>query len=334
MNIMKKKTDDKQWEVVVNPNAGKQKGEKDWGTISGLLRENGIPFHASFTTGPGHAIELTRDAIAGGARNFIVVGGDGTMNEVVNGIFGKHNVPTQDFVLGMISVGTGNDWGRMFAIPPEYDKAVQTIKREETFLQDAGLVRYLQDTEKKERYFINIAGLGFDAVVVRKSNRQKQNKRSGLIIYMRNLLTTLASYRHTQTRIRIDDAYLIDDVFTISIGIGKFTGGGMMQTPYARADDGYFDLTVVRRMKKMEIVRSLKRLYDGTILEHPKVSGFRGKKIQIDSDPPIHLEVDGESLGHSPIEMKILPRRIQVITGKDFIPNPVEVKEPAGFQTS
>ncbi|NOY37609.1 MAG: diacylglycerol kinase family lipid kinase [Chlorobi bacterium] len=322
------------WEVIVNPNAGKQKGRKDWEKISALLRENEIFFQSVFTEGPGHAIELTCEAIGRGSRHFIVVGGDGTMNEVVNGIFGKHHIPTQDFVLGMISVGTGNDWGRMFCVPSEYADAVKTIRQGKTFYQDAGLVRYYQDTQEKSRYFLNIAGMGFDAVVVRKCNRQKQNGKSGVMLYFKNLLTSLASYSHTHTRIRIDDAVLIDDVFTISIGIGKFTGGGMMQTPHALADDGFFDLTVVRRMKKMEIVRSLKKLYDGTILEHPKVSGFRGKKIHIDSEPPIHLEVDGESLGHSPIEIEILHRRIQVITGKKFVSAPVTAKVPAGFQTS
>jgi len=329
---MNNDTGQNRWEVIVNPNAGRQKGKKDWKYISDLLRENGFSFNASFTTGPGHAIELTCEAIAAGTRKFIVVGGDGTMNEVVNGIFGKHKIPTQDFVLGMISVGTGNDWGRMFSVPSDYEGAIQIIKDGQTFFQDAGLVRFYQDGQEESRYFLNIAGLGFDAVVVKKSNRQKQNKRSGVMVYFKNLITTLASYRHTHTRIRIDDTILIDDVFTISIGIGKYTGGGMMQTPHALADDGYFDLTVVRRMKKMEIIRCLKKLYDGTILEHPKVSGFRRKKITIDSDPPIHVETDGESLGQSPIEMVILPRRIQVITGEEFDPEPSNAEVPVGLQ--
>lgn len=324
--------DTNHWAVIINPNAGRQKGRKEWNHIAELLKKYDLPFKASFTAGPGHATELTCAAIDAGARRFIVVGGDGTMNEVVNGIFGKHNIPTREFVLGMISVGTGNDWGRMFSVPNDYEGAVQTIRNGKTFFQDAGLVRFYQNEKQSSRYFINIAGLGFDAVVVRKSNMQKLNKRSGAVVYFKNLLTTLASYRHTHTRVQIDDTVLIDDVFTISIGIGKFTGGGMMQTPHAVADDGYFDLTVVRRMKKMEILRSLKMLYDGTILEHPKVSGFRGRKIFIDSNPPIHLEVDGESLGVSPIEMEILSRKIQVITGADFISSKEATELPSGLR--
>lgn len=88
-----------------------------------------------------------------------------------------------------------------------------------------------------------------------------------------------------------------------------------MQTPNAIPDDGLFDLTVIKKMRKIEVIRSLKRLYDGTILDHPKVESYTGKKITINSDPEIHVEVDGESLGHSPIEFDIVPRCVQVITG-------------------
>lgn len=320
------------WEVIVNPNAGRKKGARDWQRIAGLLDQYGFQYRTSFTEGCGDAITLTRAAIQQGGRYFIVVGGDGTMNEVVNGILLQKEVASKEFVLGMISVGTGNDWGRMFDVPTDYEGAIKIIREGRVFLQDAGLVTYNQDGEVKQRYFLNIAGLGFDAVVVHKTNKKKENRQSGMMIYMKNLLTTLASYRHTHTRIHIDESILIDDVFTISIGIGKYTGGGMMQTPHALADDGYFDLTVVRRMGKMEIIRSLKRLYDGTILEHPRVSGFRGKKISIESNPPIKLEVDGESLGESPIGIQILPREIQVITGNGFASVPANAEAPVGLQ--
>ena len=301
--------------VIVNPNAGKSKGKKDWEKISGLLKNEGFIFDSVFTKQRHHAIELSRENIEKGYRKIIVVGGDGTMNEVVNGVFGQKKVAVSEIILGMITVGTGNDWGRMFNIPVDYAEAVSTLKKCATFMQDAGIVKYYTGEKRESRYFINIAGLGFDALVVEKTNRQKDRGRKGVLLYFWNILANLLYYKFTITEITVDGQHVKNETFTISIGIGKYTGGGMMQTPNAIPDDGLFDLTVIKRMRKGEIIRSLKRLYDGTILDHPKVESYTGKKITINSEPEIHLEVDGESLGHSPIEFDIVPKSVQVIAG-------------------
>jgi len=301
--------------VIVNPNAGKGKGKKDWEKISGLLKIEGFSFEYVFTKQKHHAIELSRENIEKGYRKIIVVGGDGTMNEVVNGVFGQNKVPVAEIILGMITVGTGNDWGRMFNIPVDYAEAISTLKRCTTFMQDAGIVKYYTGEKGESRYFINIAGLGFDALVVEKTNRQKDRGRKGALLYFWNILANLIYYKFTITEITVDGQHVKNETFTISIGIGKYTGGGMMQTPNAIADDGLFDLTVIKKMRKGEIIRCLKRLYDGTILDHPKVESYTAKKIIINSEPKIHLEVDGESLGHSPIEFDIVPKSVQIITG-------------------
>ena len=128
------------WEVIVNPNAGRKKGARDWQRIANLLDQYRFQYRTSFTEGCGDAITLTRAAIKQGARYFIVVGGDGTMNEVVNGILSQKEVASKEFVLGMISVGTGNDWGRMFDVPTDYEGAIKIIREGRVFLQDAGLV--------------------------------------------------------------------------------------------------------------------------------------------------------------------------------------------------
>ena len=304
-----------EWQVIVNPNAGRKKGQKDWHIISDLLTQFGISFNHFFTEAKHHAIQLAFDIINKGHRKILVVGGDGTMNEVVNGAFLQQKILTPDLILGMITVGTGNDWGRMFNIPMDYESAIKVIKNENTFLQDTGVIKFFSGTDVKERYFINMAGLGFDAIVTKRSNRQKEKGHSSKMLYFWTLLRSLLSYKHTNTSIEIDGKKIKNDTFTISLGIGKYSGGGMMQTPEAIADDGLFELTLVKNMRKGEIIRSLKRLYNGTILDHPKVEGYTGKKIKIDSDPLIHVEVDGESLGHSPIEFDILPRSINIVQG-------------------
>ncbi len=320
---MPDKTD--HWYIIINPNAGKRRGAKDWHSISQLLTGADIRFELVFTKHPHHAIFLTKEAIAAGWRKFVVVGGDGTMNEVVNGILEQQLVPSSDIRLGMISIGTGNDWARMFGIPFDYAGAVETIRRERTFLQDAGLVKYYQNGIRHHRYFINIAGLGFDAIVVQKANLRKEKGKSGMMVYLRTILTTLASYRHTHTTLNLDGREFSDDVFTISIGIGKYSGGGMIQTPEAVADDGYFDITVIRKIGKLDIIRNFKMLFNGRLPEHPKVTTCRAEKILIDSTPEIHLEVDGESLGHSPIEIEILQKGIKIVAGEDFLSENSEI---------
>jgi YegS/Rv2252/BmrU family lipid kinase len=305
-----------EWLVIVNPNAGHGKGKKDWNKISLLLQKYELPFKFLFTEKKLHAIELVKDSIVAGYRNIIAVGGDGTLNEVVNGAFTQSVCPTRDIVLGMIPVGTGNDWGKMFGIPDEYEETVKIIKENKLFAHDTGVITYNLGKVPEKRYFLNIAGLGFDARVVKRTNIQKDKGKSGKAIYFYNLLKSLIAYKNIKTEVIIDGQKIIDDTFTISIGIGRYSGGGMRQTPNAIPDDGLFDITIIGKMRKAEIIMNLKKLYDGTILDHPKVKGFTCKNIKIDSDPLIYVQGDGESLGHTPVEFNIIPKSIRIVYGE------------------
>ncbi|MFO7999062.1 MAG: diacylglycerol kinase family lipid kinase [Bacteroidales bacterium] len=301
------------WLVVVNPNAGTRKGERDWNKISGLLDKNGLDYHPVFTERRLHAMKLTVEFIQRGFRKIIVVGGDGTMNEVVNGIFKQKSVPTAEIILGMISVGTGNDWGRTFNIPTEYAEAIRIIHQGSTLVQDAGIVKYQNTHCEKTRFFINMAGLGFDGLVAQKTNQDKDLGHSNPFVYIKNLISSLFSYKSSQIKVTVDDVVITDKIFSIGIGIGQYNGGGMRQTPDALPDDGLFDVTLIKDMKKWSVIKSLRRLYNGTIGQHKRVETFVGKFIRIESDIPVLLETDGESLGHSPFEFQIVPKSIQVI---------------------
>lgn len=301
------------WMVIVNPNAGHGKGKKDWKQISSLLNKYNFEYDYCFTECPFHAIDITKEALKKGFRKFIGVGGDGTVNEIVNGIFDQEIIPTTDITIATITVGTGNDWGRMFDMPAIYEETIKIIAEGNTTIHDAGICLYHKDDKEEKRYFINIAGLGFDALVVKRTNRQKERGKKGKAIYMWNLLMSLLVYRNIHTDVEIDGEKISNQTFTISLGIGKYSGGGMMQTPHAVHDDGLFDITIIKRMRKGEIIRNLKRLYDGSIYDHPKINWYRGKDIKINSDPEIYVEADGESLGSSPIEFRIIPKCINVI---------------------
>ena len=268
-------TDPKEWLVIVNPNAGNGMGKKDWEKISAFLKKEGLLFIVNFTESKGHAIDLTQKAISDGFRKIITVGGDGTLNEVVNGVFKNNSCLTTDVALALIPVGTGNDWGRMFGIPLDYEKAVRIIKDDKRMLHDVGQVSFYNGNVKSNRYFINIAGLGFESVVVKKTNFQKEKGHGGKLIYFYNLLTSLLSYKNTKAEINIDGEIIHADIFSLNVGNGRYCGGGMRQTPRALPDDGLLDVTIINGMGKFEIIRNLKILYDGTILRHPKIDGYK-----------------------------------------------------------
>jgi YegS/Rv2252/BmrU family lipid kinase len=316
---MNKNPDSNEWLVIVNPNAGNGKGRKDWEKISSCLKTNELTWVEHFTERKGHAITLTIESIAAGYRKIICVGGDGTLNETVNGIFNQGICPTKDITLGLIPVGTGNDWGRMFGIPLDYMGAVKIISENKTMLHDTGKVSCYAGNNKSERYFINIAGLGFESVVVKKSNIQKDNGRSGKAIYFYNLLMSLISYRNTKAEIVIDGNKSEASIFSLNVGNGRYCGGGMRQTPLALPDDGLLDVTVIKEMGKFEIIRNLGMLYDGTILNHPKVASYKCKNVMVSSASDLYVEADGESLGHTPAEFNIIPLSINIVYGTKII---------------
>ena len=305
-----------EWCAIFNPNAGNGKGSKDRDRISDVLSRNGIKFTSLTTTGRGHATEFTRDILARGIRKIISVGGDGTLHEIINGVFTQDHCHPKDVTIGLIPVGTGNDWGRMFGIPLVYEGAAGVIKEGKTLLHDIGVIDYFSGSEKLRTFFINIAGLGFEAAVIKRTNRQKEKGRSGKAIYFINLLASLISYSNTPVEITIDGETRKTKAFSINIGNGRYCGGGMRQTPDALPDDGLLDITVIKELGKLEIIRSLSMLYDGTVLSHPKIDGFRTTALKVISDNTLLIEADGELLGHTPAEFGIIPSAINIIYGK------------------
>jgi len=312
---MENNQENQEWFAVVNPNAGNGKGKKDWARISELFQKNNIQMVSKSTEKRGQAINYTRELIGDGYRKIIAVGGDGTLNEIVNGVFTQDHCSPKDIILSMIPVGTGNDWGRMFGIPLVYEGAVQVIKEGKLMLHDIGVVSYYEGERKEKRYFINIAGLGFESVVVKKTNKQKDRGKSNQAIYFYNLLSSLITYRHALADITIDGRKSTSKIFSINVGNGRYCGGGMRQTPDALPDDGLLDITVIRDMGRFEIIKSLKLLYDGTILSHPKVDGYRGNNLAVSSESLLYLEADGESLGHTPAEFSIIPSAVNIVYG-------------------
>lgn len=307
------------WFLVVNPRAGGGKGRVDWPTIKGLLKAYKVEFDYAFTEHKHHAVEITVKAINNGYKKIIAVGGDGTLNEVVNGIFIQKKSAPLDIIIGVIAVGTGNDWFRMYDIPLGYEECVKAIKSEYVFKQDVGKVEYWESMVQHSRYFVNAAGIGFDAEVAQRTNRLKDLGRRGAVLYMLSLLKALLGYHHTKVNVSVDGANVQENAFSLTLGIGRFNGAGMMQVPNALANDGLYDITLIKKISKLGVIKNIHRLYNGSILNHPKISSYRGSVIEIKSEPPIKLETDGESLGESPFRFTILPEAINVVVSEGFI---------------
>lgn len=306
--------------VIVNPQAGTRKGLTDWPVISNHMYRSGLAFTCVFTEKKYHAVELTVKAINDGFRKIVAVGGDGTVNEIVNGIFIQKKTPVTEISLAVIAVGTGNDWVRMLGIPKTYQEAIKAIVSEQTILQDVGLISFYETKVKHQRYMANVAGMGFDAMVNRVFNRLKDEGRSGKWLYIVSTVKTLLGYKSKKFNIIVDGKTILHsvDVFSANVGIGKYNGGGMLQLPQAEIDDGLFDITVIKKMSKFKIIRHFKKLFNGKIYKLSNVLPLQGKRIEIVSTPESPVEIDGEALGYCPFVFELIPQSINVVVGDNY----------------
>ncbi|GHT67078.1 diacylglycerol kinase [Bacteroidia bacterium] len=305
--------------IIVNPKAGMGYGLRDWPVISNRLNFSGVNFTCVFTEKKFHAVELTVKSINDGFRKIVVVGGDGTVNEVVNGLFIQKKVTPAEVTLAVIPVGTGNDWVRMLGIPRTYNDAVKSICAERTILQDVGVISFQEAMVCQTRYMANVAGIGFDALVNRRFNRLKEAGRTSKWLYLTSTALTLFKYKAKRFVVKVDGKTFFDRcLFSGTVGVGKYNGGGMMPMPAAVVDDGLLDLTLIRRMSLYRFFTNFKRLFNGSIYNFSKVSAAQGANITIDSIPPSPIEIDGEACGYSPFGISIIPKSIRVVVGEKF----------------
>lgn len=303
------------WFIVVNPAAGNGKGKRSWPEIEKLLMQMGIEYEAVHSEHSGHIIEVVKAALAKGYRYLAAVGGDGTAHEVVNGIFRQTEVPTQEVIFAMIPVGTGNDWIRTHGIPNRFKKAILLMKAGNTKLHDIGKIDYLDmDDRPQMRYFINVAGLGYDAFVTRASkhgSRWMGNK----LYYLTTILRCVTQYKATRARLVYDDAEVEGSIYSAAVGICIYNGGGAQFVPQAVPDDGLFALTYFQNIGAWDVVMNSRRFYNGTVTALPQATAAQTKLVIMEpvGDDLTLLEADGEFLGKIPARFELLPLALRVI---------------------
>lgn len=305
------------WFVIVNPKAGGGKVEEDWDSIRQDLLANGIKFDTVFTEHRYHAVELTISGIRQGYRKFISIGGDGTLHEIVNGLFLQEDVPASEFTVGVISAGTGNDWIRMHGSINERQKNIDAILQENTILQDIVKTTFTEAGVKGVRYMVNIGGIGYDPNVCQKCNNLKLAGRRGTMVYVNSAIKSLIGRTFRHTHISVDGKqFFLGKAFSIALGIGRFCGGGMIQTPDAVVDDGLLNITVIKKVPKLKVALHLKDLFKGTIYTIEGVIHTMGRMITINTEVPDRVEVDGEVVGETPVTFEVLPQALRVIVAE------------------
>ena len=307
------------WIAVINPNAGGGRVAKEWPLLSNMLKDRGFSFEEVFTTHRYHAVELVIYSLKRGFRNFISVGGDGTLHEIVNGIFYQKEVPVSEITLAVLPAGSANDWTRMYRIPKDYGKAIETVMEGRTVMQDVARVEYSQAGVRNARYMVNVAGVGLDANICYRCNASKDKGKSGDLAYVKAALKALVSRTSNPTKVVVDGRnFFSGKMFSIAFGIGRYSGGGMIQVPDAVADDGLVNVMVARKVSKIKFLLMFKQLFKGTIYRIREVSHTTASRVCVISRKPDRVEIDGEVVGTTPMSLEVLPGALRVVVGRDF----------------
>ena len=305
------------WHIILNPNAGGGKAKKEWSNIKKELEKKAISYDVSFTNAPKEAAVLTQKAIAEGARNIISVGGDGTLNEVLNGIMLQKIVPTQEITLVEMAFGTGNDWIKSHNIRKGYKHILALISEKNNIQShDVGVLEYSQNGEIRKHYFINITGFAFEGVVAKSIDGFRKKLDLGAFTYVMAVVFSLFKYKDFPMEIKIDEqATIKDSFFNICAGNGKYFGGGMKMLPQASFNNGLFEISLVKKISRLKVLLNVAGLFSGKYIKNKEVSIHRGKQLKISSSQPIWAEAEGEIIAEAKeFTVKILPQKVKVIS--------------------
>jgi YegS/Rv2252/BmrU family lipid kinase len=235
------------------------------------------------------------------------VGGDGSVNEVVNGIAGRDDVE-----LAVIARGTGWDFVRTYAIPRKIEDAVRVALEGTTRSIDVGRVTYRSWAgEEAQTSFANIASAGMSGAIAQRANETTKSL-GGKASYLWATLAVFARWQSDDVRVAVDDERRSGRMHDVVIANGRYFGGGMMMCPDAEPDDGLFDVLLIGDLTKRDLLLTLPKTYRGSHLPHPKAEVLRGAVVTVDADEPLPIELDGEQPGTTPARFEIVPRALRV----------------------
>ncbi|MBP8639165.1 MAG: diacylglycerol kinase family lipid kinase, partial [Dictyoglomi bacterium] len=278
------------FKLIINPVAGGKRGRSLTEKILERLRTWGISFEYEFSRYIGHATEIARRSVKG-VDAVVAVGGDGTVNEVLNGIFG-YNIP-----LGILPVGRGNDFFRTISNSRILDVILKPFLDIPKFnMVDVGRMN--------DRYFINVAGVGFDAMVAGISEPVRF---LGPVAYLGSALVGLLKNKGIRLKLNIDGNKIDMNALMIAIANGRYFGGKMLIAPEASPWDGKFDVCLIENASKLEVLKTLPKVYSGKHIYHPKVKTFKAEYLEITSTGNMPVEMDGEIFYTDRLKIEMIP---------------------------
>lgn len=304
--------------VIVNPASGNGRAMKQWPAMSAALLAQGLPHRVEFTTGPGDATVLARAMALNGAPTIVAVGGDGTVNEIINGMIADGELVNPDTRLLVIPAGTGKDLGRTLGTG-QIENAIKALKSDSTASIDLGRITYHLDSgEQVTRYFANVADLGLGATVAARINRSSK-RLGGLLTYLLAAVRTIVEYRPAHVRVEAEGETIYDTTANmVVLANARFFAGGMHVAPDASICDGLLELFILADVGKRALLTSLlPRVYRGKHIGQPGVLHVRARSVSVSCPDGMLLEMDGEQVGNAPVTIEVQQQRLPVVMARE-----------------
>lgn len=291
--------------VVVNPAAGGGRTGRTWPMVAAELDRLGLAYESAWTTRRGHATDLARRAAGAGWPLVVAVGGDGTLNEVVNGVTDARGTPLA--ATGAILTGRGRDAHRNFGLVADWRLAARRIVEGDDVALDLGAAEW---PDGARRYFVSAAGAGFDAAVARLAASRGG---VGTLPYLLAVVEGLAAHRPVPTTIEIDGGVEpAAPLTTVVVANGAYYGGGMKIAPPADPSDGALDLVVLGALGRLELLRWLPTVYRGAHLANPRITIRPIRRVRVAGATPLPTHVDGEPAADTPVTFRVCPRALRL----------------------
>lgn len=297
--------------VVLNPASSGGRGARMRPRVERRLDAMGVPFDLVETEGPGHGIELAREAALSGAERILAVGGDGTVHEVANGILGAAP-PGSGPALAVLPVGTGNDFFRMVGAPRRIDDALGVLDGGTEMVFEVGHARW----DDGESWFVNLVGVGLDVAVLQQ--RDRFARLTGLSQYVAGALSALFRFRPLPLHVEADGAHHFEGPVLISaVTVGPSIGGGFLLSPTATAHDGRLDLFLAEPLSVSKVARYLPRILRGSHGTEAEIHMRRVERVRIKGagSAPLRFEMDGEVFPSptASLEISVVPGALRVL---------------------
>jgi YegS/Rv2252/BmrU family lipid kinase len=293
---------------LVNPAAANGSTGRRWPELAHRAAAAGLEGDTLFSSRPGHLAELAQEAALDGAGLLVVVGGDGSVNEVANGLAGLSVQPE----LAIVARGTGWDFVRTFGIPRRIEDAVRVALNGATRTIDLGRASYRAwDGGEAQAVFANVASAGMSGAVAQRAN-ETTKALGGKVSYLWATLAVFAGWSATEVRVTVDDEVREGTMFDVVVANGRYFGGGLEICPEAEPDDGIFDVLLIGDITKRDLMLTMPRIYRGTHLPHPKAELLRGRAVTVETEPPLPVQLDGEQPGTTPVRFEAVPRALRL----------------------